>query len=97
MQAQLDAEHPELEIALLGVNELGHEAGNAQVTTGRTIPWLQDTADADWWGSWAVTYRDVIILDGQSELVGIYNLTEHSLLDDANYQALYDLLVSLAP
>lgn len=97
MQAQLDAEHPELDIALLGVNELGHEAGNALVCEGRTIPWLQDTAEADWWGSWAPTYRDVVILDAQSELVGVYNLTDHSLLDDANYQALYDLLVSLAP
>ncbi len=96
MQTQLDAEHPELAIALLGVNEAGHESGNPQVCSGRDIPWLQDTAEADWWGTWDPSYRDVILLDGQSEIVAIYNLTQKPITEDANYVELYDLLVELA-
>lgn len=97
MQDQLEAEHPELAIALLGVNEVGHEAGNNLVTTGRDIPWLQDTVEADWWGIWDPTYRDVIILDENGELAAIYNLTQNPITEDANYLELYELLISLAP
>jgi hypothetical protein len=96
MQDQLKAEHPELAIDLLGVNETGHEAGNTLVTTDRDIPWLQDTAEADWWGVWDPNYRDVIILDEQGELAAVFNLTDKPITDDANYLELYDLLVSLA-
>ena len=96
MKDQLEAEHPELAINLLGVNEVGHEAGNTLVTTGRDIPWLQDTAESDWWGIWDPTYRDVIVLDGHGELVLVYNLTQKPITENANYFELYDLLVSLA-
>jgi hypothetical protein len=96
MKDQLELEHPELPIALLGVNEYGHEAGNTLVTTGRDIPWLQDTEETDWWTIWDPTYRDVIILDGQGELVAVFNLTEKPITENENYFELYDLLVSLA-
>jgi hypothetical protein len=96
MQDQLDLEHPELAIQLLGVNEEGHEAGNVLVTTNRKIPWLQDTVETDWWGIWDPNYRDVIILDGQGELAAIYNLTDNPITENANYFELYDLLVELA-
>jgi hypothetical protein len=96
MQDQLELEHPELDIQLLGVNEEGHEAGNELVTTNRDIPWLQDTAESDWWGIWDPAYRDVIILDGQGELVAIYNLTDKPITENENYFELYDLLVELA-
>lgn len=97
MQTQLDAEHPELAIQLLGVNEEGHEGGNTLVCTGRDIPWLQDTVETDWWGTWDPAYRDVIILDAEGELAAIYNLTDKPITEDANYLELYDLLVELAP
>jgi hypothetical protein len=96
MQAALDADHPELEIDILGVNEVGHESGNDLVCTGNDIPWLQDTAEADWWGTWSPTYRDVIILDGDGELAAVFNVTEKALTDQANYDELYNLLVELA-
>ena len=63
---------------------------------GRDLPWLQDTTAADWWGRWSPTYRDVIIVDGKGEVAAIYNLTEHSLTEDANYAELEALLVSIA-
>ena len=43
-----------------------------------------------------MTYRDVIILDAQNEIVSIYNLTTQNLGEQANYDALKDLLVQAA-
>lgn len=70
------------------MNQTGYEAGNAAICNGRTIPWLQETADEQVWEAWAVTYRDVVILDGNNVVVGVYNLTEHDLSDPANRDAL---------
>lgn len=80
----------------MGVNEEGHEAGNALAYAGRDIPWLQDTVETDWWGIWDPAYRDVIILDGQGQLAAIYNLTDKPITENANYFELHDLLVELA-
>jgi hypothetical protein len=57
---------------------------------------LQDTAAADWWGVWSPAYRDVVILDGQGELAGVFNLTEQPITDDANYAELEQLLLDVA-
>ena len=62
---------------------------------GRDIPWLQDTTETDWWDTWAVTYRDVIILDGSGELADIYNLTDNPITEDEHYVELKALLVEL--
>ena len=96
MQIALDAEHPELEIDILGVNQAGHEVGNDLITDGNDIPWLQDTLEAGWWGTWNPTYRDVIILDGQGELAAVFNLTDKPVTTQANYDELYALFVELA-
>ena len=58
------------------------------------------------WGAWrvnnlrpeqpGVTYRDVIVLDRENRAVAVYNLTEHSLGDPANYAALKDILRAAA-
>ena len=58
----------------------------------QTIPLLQDTTTANVWGLWAVTYRDVVILDAQNRKVGVYNLTEHDLSVEANRNTLKSLL-----
>ena len=62
---------------------------------GRTIPYLQDPDDGTW-NRWAVTYRDVVILDAQNRKVGVFNLTEHDLQQPEEYAALKALLLSLA-
>jgi len=46
---------------------------------GRDIALLQDTPDQDAWGTWGVTYRDVIVLDHDSAIIGVVNLTEFDL------------------
>jgi hypothetical protein len=60
------------------------------------LPWLQDTNTANVWASWAVTYRDVLVLNGENVPVAVYNLTEHDLTDAGNYAALKKLMIDAA-
>jgi hypothetical protein len=76
------------DVTILGVNAIGLEAGNPGVTAGRDLAWLQDVPEESVWESWGVTYRDVIILDANNVVVGIYNVTQHNLADAANYAEL---------
>lgn len=96
MQGEFAVQYPDLEIAILGVNEAGRESGNEAMCEGRDIPWLQDTDAANWWGRWSPTYRDVILVDGEGELVTTYNLTTNSLLEEDNYVELKALIVETA-
>ncbi|MDC0666662.1 hypothetical protein [Nannocystis radixulma] len=96
MQAELDGEYPDLGIALLGVNERGHESGVPEMVAGRVIPFLQDVRKVDAWGEWEVTYRDVIILDRDSVPVGVFNLTEHDLSRMGEYEELKGMLLEVA-
>ena len=111
MQDELRTSHPNLEIELVGINEADAVTGcsggnfsgaNPTVTALGDIPWLQDVdADANcssdlWHDSWAVGYRDVIILDGDNEQVGLMNLSGSDLRDAGNYNALKAMFVSAA-
>jgi hypothetical protein len=60
------------------------------------LPWLQDTRNADWWGNWAVTYRDVVILDREGNEQAVFNLTRHDLWNPDDYEALKALLLEIA-
>ena len=93
MQTQL--EDAGFQIYILGINETGFESANQQVTEGRDIPWLQDTADVLMWDRWHVTYRDVIIFDETLEQRAVFNLSRNDLNDSSIYQELYDLLTTL--
>ena len=83
-------------IRILGVNKAGEEADNALVCQGRTLPWLQDTPAVNVWGSWRVTWRDVVVLDADNKIVRVYNLTDNDLHDPANYAELRGILVGAA-
>ena len=84
------------EVRILGVNGIGHESGNTQTVLGHTIPWLQDVVAQNVWSTWAVSYRDVVILDENNEVVEIYNLTTHDLGTPAHYDELKNKLVQAA-
>jgi hypothetical protein len=84
------------EVVIHGVNGVGHEAGNGGTCAGRTIPWLQDVVPQDVWNRWQVNYRDVVVLDEDNVLFGIYNLTVHDLAVAGNYADMRDLLVQAA-
>ncbi len=96
MQFELNGSVPELGIQLLGVNGAGFETGVPQMISGRFIPLLQDTVEVDAWQQWAVTYRDVIILDRANVPVGVFNLTEHDLADMGDYETLKGMLLDAA-
>lgn len=61
------------------------------------LPLVQDDATAAVVTQWAANYRDVVILDGNNEQVGVLNLTTHDLSDPANYAALRALLIGADP
>ncbi len=96
MQDELDAAGLPVAVVILGINEVGHETGNPNITAGRDLPWLQDTIAAQVWSSWGVTFRDVIILDEQNVPYASYNLTTHDLADPANYAELMSLFTAAA-
>jgi len=101
MQKDLDASYPQLGIHILGVNASGLESGNALITSGRDIPWLQDVdvdhnGLSDTWVDWSVTYRDVVILNGDNVRVGVFNLTTHDLRVAQNYDTLRQMFVDAA-
>ncbi len=107
LQKDLDADHPETAIQIIGINQTGHEEGNTGMAEGRDLPLLQDVdADnnefSDLWleaEDWDVTFRDVIILNAANEYVARYNLTEHNIKPDddpTNYNTLKSLLLEAA-
>jgi len=63
---------------------------------GRDIPWLQDTEEANWWESWGITWRDVVILDRDGNQADVVNLLEHDLEDTEEYAAFKALLLDVA-
>lgn len=105
MQGELSSEYPDKPITIIGVNEVGHESGNALMSEGRSVALLQDV-DANnngvsdvWYDQWDITYRDVRILNQENELVGAVNLTPPAgfdLSENANYEALKQILVDVA-
>ena len=95
MNAELAAlEAPAL---ILGINEAGRESGNPSMVEGRTTPWLQDEASTDVWSSWDITYRDVVILDANSEVADIVNTTVNDLREPDNYTMLLEAILAARP
>jgi hypothetical protein len=88
-------ENPEAGIVILGVNEAGY-GNNGGICEGRDLPWLQDTEEADWWGSWGITYRDVVILNRDGNEEAVFNLTKHDLGDSSEYDTFKALLLGVA-
>jgi hypothetical protein len=93
MEAELAKEHPELSVAILAIDEVGHEDGMPDVAKTADLPCLQDTEKDDVWGSWGATWRDVYVVNRANEVVAIYNLTENSLADATNYATLEAMLI----
>ena len=97
MHSELDTTAKARPVAILGINEVNQESGNVILNSeNRTLPWLQDTPAANVWGAWAVTWRDVVVLDDSNRVITVYNLTTHDLADSANYATLKNLLLMAA-
>ena len=97
MFQQLDvADLPEA--GIVGVNQIGYDAGNlgeGSITDGRVVPWVQDTDDAAVWASWRINYRDVLVVDGDRKAVFVTNLSNFGLQDEDNYCNLASVLVAV--
>ncbi len=101
MEAEIEAEFPQLDIQFVGVNQAGLDYGNETFTDGVDLPWLQDVdADGDGrsdaWAAWDVLPRDVVILDADNRPVATYNLTTHDIAEAENYAALKQLITEVA-
>jgi hypothetical protein len=105
MQAELNAEPDagqRLPIRIAGINAAGEEHDNARMCAGRRIAWLQDTPAERVWHTWSVAalrpdkpyvvWRDVVVLDADNRAIAVFNLTDHDLESNAEYQALARLL-----
>jgi hypothetical protein len=95
MQGEINAQNPATPVQILGVNAANVGTGDFFVA-GRTLPWLQDTPAVNAWGLWNVTYRDVVVLDGENKQIAVYNVTVHPLSDAANYAELKAILLNAA-
>lgn len=96
MQADLDADYPNLPIQILSVNGIGYSSGIASLTNAHTLPMVEDTNSDLIWTQWGAVWRDVMILDGNNELVDTFNLTSLTLNDTGNYDALKQLFIDTA-
>lgn len=85
-----------LDVKIHGVNQVGHESGNATACQDKDLPWLQEVPEVLVWSAWNVAYRDVVILDGKNVPVQVFNLTDNNLGDPAKFAILKSLLTDLA-
>ncbi|MCA9658377.1 MAG: hypothetical protein KC486_08535 [Myxococcales bacterium] len=77
------------------VNDYGYEAEVDIAVDGHDLPFLQEPDDG-LGDAWAVTYRDVVILDADNHEAGVYNLTDNDLADPINRYALKAMLLDAA-
>lgn len=100
LQLELDALDTPTPIQIVGVNQDGHQLDDYDATgkfcDGRDLPFLEENAGDEVWQLWKVTYRDVIVLDENNEVLDVYNLTDNTLGETANYEALKEILVTAA-
>jgi len=96
MQEELAAEHPELGITLLAINEEGYESGLDAMAALGDVPLLQDNPSQAVWTNWKASWRDVIIVDDTGMAVYSFNLTSNDLSDPLNYAQLKSILIAVA-
>ena len=102
MQQEIATTHPELNIDIIGINEFGEESDNIAITSGRDLPWLQDVdnnqnGQSDVWRDlWQINQRDVVVVNGNNEIVEVYNLTINDLANSVNFNRLMDIIVDAA-
>jgi len=93
LQHDLDTNHADLGVEIVGINLADRDSGNASMTSGTDLPWLQDAdndgdGNSDVWHEWGAQLRDVMIVDEQNQLIETINLTLNDLADSSNYDSL---------
>ncbi|MEC9096608.1 MAG: redoxin domain-containing protein, partial [Planctomycetota bacterium] len=98
LQEDLDTNHADIGVEIIGINLADRESGNASITAGVDLPWLQDVdsdadGNSDTWHAWGAQLRDVMIVDEQNQLIETINLTLNDLAEPANYDSLKGKIV----
>ena len=93
LQQDLDTNHADLGVEIVGINLADRDSGNATITSGTDLPWLQDAdndgdGNSDVWHEWGAQLRDVMIVDEENQLIETINLTLNDLADSENYDSL---------
>ena len=96
LQNDLKQEHPELEINILSINQIGAENGTTSFTEAHALPMVNDSETDNIWVAWESQWRDFYILNRNNELIEVYNLTQHNLNDENNYNELKQKLIDAA-
>ncbi len=94
MQDELAAEHPEIPLQIIHVNQAGYNDGLPDLAAITDLPILQDDVITDVWVNWGAEWRDVYVLGPRNEIVAIYNLSEQSLANPDHYAELKALMIS---
>ena len=96
MQAELDANYPNLDIEIFAINMIGTSSGASIFTSALNLPMVQDDSSLGIWSDWGAQWRDVYILNENNELVLVYNLTQYSLFNSSNYDTLMQHFIDTA-
>ncbi len=96
IQLELSVMDLDMEVQILGINDIGFDSGNDLMCATGDLPWMQATVDDDIWAEWDAGFRDVIILDENNVEVDRFNVTANPLDDPDNYIALRELFISYA-
>jgi peroxiredoxin len=93
---ELRAANPALNVEIVGVNRADQAAYNGMISYSVNLPWLQDTEEQAVWSTWAVSMRDVWILDSLNRPVSVFNVSEHNLAFSENRANLKQMLLEAA-
>ena len=96
MQAQLENNHPNLDIEIFAINMIGTGAGAGSLSSNINLPMVQDSSTLGIWNDWGAAWRDVFILNENNELVMVYNLTQNNLGNTSNYNTLMSHFIDIA-
>ena len=83
------------DIDIIGINGIDKEEQNDEITEGRDLPWLQDTAEDDVWTNWLAERRDLVVLDPDNNLAWRQNLTGFDITVEANANYIFDEIVAV--
>ncbi len=87
MQTEVTGSFPRTEVQILGVNQSGETAGNSQICNGQVLPWLQDTAESNAWGTWRAEAGDLVVVGRDSKVAYFEDLAIDSLETAASYDS----------
>ena len=96
MQTDLNANYPNLDIEIFGINMTGTSSGVNIFSSSLNLPTVQDDSSLGIWSDWGAQWRDVYILNESNELVLVYNLTQYSLSNSTNYDTLMQHFIDTA-